>query len=153
MKVTELQHTGSSRLTQPPVRLSVSPVWRSLLHPSVSISVCRGILLCKHRSLDILDSPSCDIFLVWTPLMSLPAWVIACASRASSRMWRGVRGRGRSRRSRGRQVHGVTQRRDFHARARRAIVFKMTAIIPSGSMQVCPILYITSHIHIILPPL
>lgn len=52
MKVTELKHSVSRRLTQPPVRLCVSPVWRSPASFSEHhfVEPVQGILLYKHRS-------------------------------------------------------------------------------------------------------
>lgn len=52
MKVTEWNHSVSRRLTQPPARLCVSPVWRSPASFSEHhfAEPVQGILLCKHRS-------------------------------------------------------------------------------------------------------
>lgn len=48
-----------------------------LLHPPANITCldphCEAA---SSRVLDILDRLSCDIFLVWTPVMSHPVWVI-----------------------------------------------------------------------------
>lgn len=121
------------------VALSCILQWASLCrvgarHPPVQTPV-----------LDILDSPSCDIFLVWTRWCHfLPGnSLYKCDVEGCS----GSRSRELSR-SPGRQVHKVMQRQHFQEQTRSALVYKMTAIIPSRSFQLCPILlYNQPHPH------
>lgn len=83
-----IKHSVSRRLTQPPV--SVSPVWRSPASLSEHHSLWSRHPPLQTPVLDILDSPSCDIFLLWTRwchflLGQLPVQI-------NPGMWRGARG-------------------------------------------------------------
>lgn len=80
MKVTELKHPVSRRLTQPPVRLCVSPVWRSPASFNEHHFCRAGVRhpLVQTPVLDILDKLVLRHIFSLDPLMSLPAWEIAC---------------------------------------------------------------------------
>lgn len=104
MKVTELKHPVSRRLTQPPVRLCVSPVWRSPASFNEHHFCRAGVRhpLVQTPVLDILDKLVLRHIFSLDPLMSLPAWEIACKNEHKD-----VEGCSRREfsRSGGRQVH------------------------------------------------